>query len=76
MNMPTLIRDIIEQEEAPYKAYRDYQRERLEFLRSLRTLSKEEQESERQQIITLWQEIGILDENGELSENYTRGENE
>lgn len=76
VDMPTLIREIIEQEEAPYKEYREYQRTRIAYLRNLRTKSEAEQEAERERVMKIWQEIGILDENGELTAIYRRGEDE
>lgn len=72
----SVVKEIIEQEEAPYREYAEHQKQRLSYLRNLKYRPIEEQEAERQRIIKELKEWGFLDENGELSKNYRRGEDE
>ena len=71
--MPTIIRQIIEQEESGNRDYSNYQKERLLYLKNLKNLSPEEQESERQRIIEKLKRIGIMNDDGEISEFYRYG---
>lgn len=76
VDMPTLIREIIEQEEAPYKEYNEYQARKLEYLRSFDSLPKEEQDELRSSIILELQDMGLIDSDGNLTPPYRRGEEE
>lgn len=76
VDMPTLIREIIEQEEAPYKEYQKYQDDRLNYLRNYNNLSKEEQDTLRKSIIKEFQDMGLIDSSGELTVQYRRGDDE
>lgn len=76
VDMPTLIREIIEQEEAPYREYSEYQAQRLAYLRSFDNLPREEQDELRKRIMSDLQDMGLIDSNGNLTPQYRRGDEE
>lgn len=69
--MPTMIKQIIEYDEADDKSFARYQQERLEFLSSISSLPEEEQEKEREKILEKMKRIGIIDDNCVVTEKYS-----
>lgn len=70
VDMATVIRQIIEFEEQADKEFREYQIARIKYLNNFHKLPQAEQNAERERIFVKLKSIGILDENGELSERY------
>ena len=68
--MATVIRQIIEFEEQADKEFRECQIARIKYLNNFHNLPQAEQKAERERIFVKLKSIGILDENGELSERY------
>ncbi|MGN1113224.1 MAG: hypothetical protein ACI4RP_08470 [Acutalibacteraceae bacterium] len=72
--MPTIIREILKQEESLYRKFNSHQDRRLLYLKNLDKLPKEQQEQERKRIIEKLQKSGIVDKNGEVAAPYRTNE--